>query len=105
MRFFSSAGTRSHSRTMSGPWLAAKAPTRLAIQSPDELVVLHAGREEVVAQEIRIRALGKKRRIVLGDGLLHPGVERVAGENGLLVRAELGLQRRRLQVEEELGEP
>src|SRR6184192_719663 len=82
MRLCCSAGTRSHSRTMSGPWLAAKAPTRLAmVQPPDELVVLHADGEEVVAQEIGIGTRREKRRIVLSDRLLHAFIERIAGEH------------------------
>src|SRR4051812_3201697 len=105
MRLFCSGGTLSHSRTMSGPWLAAKAPTRLAIQPPDEFIVLHAHGEEVVAQQIGVGALGEKRRIVLRDRLLHALIERIAREHGGLVGTELGLQCRRLQVEEELREP
>src|SRR5882724_12580942 len=105
MRFFCSAGTRSHSRMMSGPWLAANAPTRLAIQLPHELVVLHPGGEEVVAQEIRVRARGEERHVVLGDCLLDALFKRVSRENGSPIGAELGRRGRRLQVEEKLREP
>src|SRR5436190_8598263 len=102
MRDFCSGGTRSHSRTMSGPWLAAKAPTRLAmVQAADELVVLHAGGKEVVAQQIRISARGEERHVVLGERLLHAFIERVAGNDGVGIRAELGAEGGRLQVEEE----
>src|SRR5215475_4653447 len=78
MRVFCSAGTRSHSRMMSGPWLAANAPTRLAIQPPDEFVVFHPGGEEVVAQQVRIGALGEERHIGPGDRILDRGIERIA---------------------------
>src|SRR5438128_11317414 len=106
MRLFCSAGTRCHSRTMSGPWLAAKAPTRLAmVQSPDEFVVLHAGGEEVVAQEIRVGARREKRHVVLGNRFLHGFVERIARQHGGRVQAELIGERRLLEVEEEFGEP
>src|SRR5215213_2436901 len=105
MRCFCSGGTFSHSRTMSGPWLAANAPTRLAIQPPHELVVLEADGEEVVAQEIRVGAPGEEWSIVLGDRLLHPFIQRIAREHLLLVAAELRLQRGRLQVEKKLGQP
>src|SRR2546423_14696450 len=104
MRCLWSAGTRSQSRMMSGPWLAANAPTRLAmVQAPDEFVVLHAGGEEVVAQEIRIGARREGRHIVLGDGALHPIIERIAREDFFARRAELGRCRGRLQIEEELA--
>src|SRR4029077_9156979 len=79
MRRCCSCGTRCHSRMMSGPWLAANAPTRLGmVQAPDELVVLHAGGEEVVAQQVRIGACREERHIVLGDGALHALIERIA---------------------------
>src|SRR5437667_5560716 len=72
MRAFCSGGTACHSRTMSGPWLAANAPTRLAmVQPPDELIVFHAGGEEVIAQQIGVRLLRQKRHVVLGDRALH----------------------------------
>src|SRR5947209_15534514 len=100
MRFFCSAGTRSHSRMMSGPWLAANAPTRLAIQPSYELIVLHAGGEEVVAQQVGVRSLREERRIVLGDRPPDARIQWIAGKKGSLVRPELGLQCRRLQVEE-----
>src|SRR5438477_2102044 len=81
MRRCSPAGTRCHSRMMSGPWLAANAPAKLAmIQPPDELVVLHAGGEEVVAQEIWIGARGEEGHVVLGESALHALIERVARE-------------------------
>src|SRR5437763_232516 len=105
MRFFCSGGTASHSRTISGPWLAAKAPTSSAIQPPDELVVLHADGEEVVAQQIRIGERGEERRIVLSDGLLHPLIDRITRQHLIAIGAELGRQRRRLQIEEKLAEP
>src|SRR5213075_2339641 len=105
MRFFCSAGTRSHSRMMSGPWLAANAPTRLAIQSPDELIILHAGGEEVIAQEIGVRALGEERHIDPRDRVLDGRLERITRQHLVALGAELGRKRRRLQVEEELGEP
>src|SRR5438128_11887896 len=106
MRLFCSAGTRCHSRTMSGPWLAAKAPTRLAmVQAPDELVVLHAGGEEVVAQEIRVGARREKRHIVLGERALHALVKRIAREHLVALGAELRDGGGRLQIEEELAEP
>src|SRR3954468_12342797 len=106
MRVFCSAGTRCHSRMMSGPWLAANAPTRLAIvQAPDELVVLHAGGEEVLAQEIRIGAGREERNAVLGNGALHALTERVAPNCFLARRAELRRRGRRLQVEEQLAQP
>src|SRR5438477_8254544 len=91
MRVFCSGGTACHSRTMSGPWLAAKAPTRLAmVEAPDELVVLHAGGEEVVAQEIRIGARREKRHVVLGERLLHALLQRIAREHLVALRTELG---------------
>src|SRR3954470_16295861 len=105
MRFFCSGGTFSHSRTMSGPWLAAKAPTRLAIQPPHEFVVLHAHGEEVVAQEVGVGALGEEGRVVLGDRTLHALVQRVPGNDFLRIGAEIGCERRLLQVEEKLREP
>src|SRR5437660_3825257 len=106
MRCLWSGGTRSHSRMMSGPWLAANAPTRLAmVQAPDEFVVLHADGEEVVAQEIRIGARREERHVVLGDGALHALIERIAREDSFARRAELGRRRGRLQVEEELAQP
>src|SRR5436305_13304399 len=89
MRVFCSVGTLSHSRTMSGPWLAAKAPTRLAIQPPHEFVVLHAGGEEVVAQEVGVGALGEKRRVVLGNGALHALVQRVLRHHLLRIGTKL----------------
>src|SRR5438874_11787523 len=102
MRLCCSAGTRCHSRTMSGPWLAAKAPTRLAmVQAPDELVVLHPGGEEVVAQQIRIGARGEERHIVLGDRLLHALIQRIARQHLVALGAELRRCDGRLQVEEE----
>src|ERR687888_2035236 len=106
MRRCSSAGTRCHSRMMSGPWLAANAPTKLAMaQALDELVVLHAGSEKVIAQEIRIGARGEKRHVVLGNRALHALIERIAREHLFPLRAELRRRGGRLQVEEELGEP
>src|SRR5438094_9914502 len=91
---------------MSGPWLAANAPTSLAmVQTPDEFVVLHASGEEVVAQEIRIGARGEERHVVLGDGALHALIERIAREDLFARGAELGRRRGRLQVEEELTQP
>src|SRR5438477_5080915 len=106
MRVFCSGGTACHSRTMSGPWLAAKAPTRLAmVQAPDELVVLHAGGEEVVAQQIWIGALGEKRHVVLGDRALHMLIQRVAREHLVALGAEFGGEGGRLQIEEKLREP
>src|SRR5258708_20614275 len=94
MRAFCSGGTASHSRTISGPWLAAKAPTRLAIgiaarnlerrtllQAPDELLVLHAEGDEEVAQEIGIGTRREERRVVLRDGLLHALIARVARQH------------------------
>src|SRR6267143_1577878 len=106
MRRFCSGGTRSHSRTISGPWLAAKAPTRLAmVKAPDELVVLHADGEEVVAQEVGIGARREERRIVLGDRLLHALIERIARQHLVALGAEFGGQRGGLQVDDELREP
>src|SRR5438477_4223835 len=100
MRFFCSAGTRSHSRMMSGPWLAANAPTRLAIQFPNELVVLHAGGEEVVAQKVRVGARGEERHVVLRDRIPDGRLERIARQHLVALGAELGRCRGRLQVEE-----
>src|SRR5919204_4901523 len=106
MRCFCSAGTRCQSRMMSGPWLAANAPTKLAmVQAPDELLVLHAGGEEVIAQEIRIGARGEKRHVVLGDCALHALIERIAREHLLPLRAKLRRRDGRLQIEEQLREP
>src|SRR6185436_5519550 len=106
MRAFCSAGTRCHSRTISGPWLAANAPTRLAIvQLADELVILHAGGEEVVAQQIGIGARGQERHVVRGDRLLHALIERIARQHPVALGTELGAQRWRLQIEEQLAEP
>src|SRR5437660_4783413 len=106
MRCLWSGGPRSHSRMMSGPWLAANAPTRLAmIQAPDEFVVLHADGEEVVAQEIRIGARREERHVVFSDGALHALIERIAREDFFARRAELGRRRGRLQVEEKLAQP
>src|SRR5438067_13591439 len=94
MRAFCSGGTACHSRTMSGPWLAAKAPTRLAmVQAPDELVVLHAGGEEVVAQQIWIGTRREKRRIVLSDRLLHAFIERITRKYLVALGAEFGGER------------
>src|SRR6267378_3760172 len=104
MRRFCSAGTRSHSRTISGPWLAANAPTKLAmVQAPDELVVLHADGEEVVAQQIRIGARREERHVVVGDRLLHALVERITREHLVARGAELCCSRGRLQIEEKLA--
>src|SRR5207247_800160 len=90
MRLFCSAGTRCHSRTISGPWLAAKAPIRLAmVQPPDEFVVLHADGEEVVAQEIGIGTRREKWRIVLSDRALYALIERIAGQHLVAFGAEL----------------
>src|SRR5919198_6660703 len=98
MRRCCSAGTRCHSRMISGPWLAANAPTRSAmLQAPDELVVLHAGGEEVIAQEIRIGARREERHVVLGDRALHALIERVAREHLFALRAKLDRSRGRLQ--------
>src|SRR5437763_1789183 len=106
MRRCCSAGTRCHSRMMSGPWLAANAPTRLAmIEAPDEFVVLHAGGEEVIAQEIRIGARREERHVVLGDRPLHALIERVARQHFFPLAAELRRRRRRLQIEEQLAQP
>src|SRR5207244_8462344 len=106
MRLFCSGGTASHSRTISGPWLAAKAPTSLAmVETPDELVVLHANGEEVVAQQIGIGTRGEERRIVLSDGLLHPLIDRITRQHLIAIGAELARQRRRLQIAEQLAEP
>src|SRR5437764_5497025 len=106
MRRCCSAGTRCHSRMISGPWLAANAPTKLAmVQAPDEFVVLHAGGEEIVAQQIRIGTRREERHVVLGDRALHALIERVAREDPLALRAELRRRRGRLQVEEKLAQP
>src|SRR3954463_9702931 len=102
MRFFCSGGTFSHSRTMSGPWLAAKAPTRLAIQPPHEFIVLHAHGEEVVAQEVGVGPFREERRVVLGDGALHPLVQRIPRHHLLGIGTKLRRERRLLQVEEKL---
>src|SRR5205085_11275861 len=105
-RDFSAAGTACHSRISSGPWLAAKEPTKLAMaQAPDELVVLHAGGEEVVAQQIRIGARREERHVVLRDRTFHALVERIAREHVLRLGAELGRGGGRLQIEEQLREP
>src|ERR1051326_2495724 len=96
MRVFCSAGTLSHSRTMSGPWLAAKAPTSSAIEPPHELVVLHADGEEVVAQKVRIGARGEERRVMLGDRSLYALLQRIAREHGVAIGAELCGERRLL---------
>src|SRR5437764_1171978 len=99
-RDFSAAGTACHSRIRSGPWLAANEPTKLAMaQAPDELVVLHAGGEEVVAQQIWIGARREERHVVLRDRTFHPLVERIAREHLLRLGAELGRRGGRLQVE------
>src|SRR5262245_33523386 len=87
---------------MSGPWLAANAPTKLATQSPDEFVVLHAGGEEEVAQKISVGALGEKGDVVRANLRSHLFGNRVALENFLPVGLELGGERRALQVEEQL---
>src|SRR5690348_4492968 len=100
MRFFCSAGTRSHSRMMSGPWLAANAPTKLPMVQPlDEFVVFHADGEEVVAQQIRIRALGEERHVDPRDGRLDRRLQLIARQHLLAVGAELRGERGRLQVE------
>src|SRR5256885_6294536 len=96
----------SHSRTRSGPWQAAKAPAKLAIAQPaDELRILHAGGEEVVAQQVGIAALGEERHVGPLDRLENLGTERVFGEHGILAGAVLGGQRGRLEVVEQLAKP
>src|ERR1041385_8608948 len=82
-------GTASHSRMSSGPWLAAKAPAKLAMaQAPLELFVLHAGGEEVVAQQVGVGALREERHVVLGQRLAHLGADAVAVQD--LVALEIG---------------
>src|SRR5947208_11251024 len=106
MRAFCSGGTACHSRTMSGPWLAANAPTRLAmVQAPDELVVLHAGGEKVVAQQIGVRPLRQKRHVMFGDRLLRALIQRIAREHLVALGAEFGGEGGRLQIEKKLREP
>src|SRR5258708_37709502 len=75
------------------------------VQSPDELLVLHAEGEEVVAKQIGIGARREKRRIIFGERLLDALIERIARQHLVALGAELGRQRRRLQVEEQLAEP
>src|SRR5262245_9050801 len=100
---FSPGGMASHSRMMSGPWLAAKAPAKLAMaQAPDELFVFHAGPEEVVAQEVRVRALCEERHVVLRERLAHFGTDAVTIEDLVALGAVLGRERRVLQVVEHL---
>src|SRR5262245_3323541 len=100
---FSPGGSASHSRTSSGPWLAAKAPAKLAMaQAPHEFLVLHAGGEEVVAQQVGVRALREERHVVLGQRLAHFRADSVAIQHLVAFGAVFGRGRRRLQVEEQL---
>src|SRR5437879_4390039 len=66
MRLCCSAGTRCHSRTMSGPWLAAKAPTRRAqVEAALAEALLHQRIVEDgvdLAIELRHDALGRAAR-------------------------------------------
>src|SRR4051812_35787688 len=105
-RDFSAVGTASHSRIRSGPWLAAKAPAKLAMaQAPHELLVLHAGGEEVVAQQVGVRALREERHVVLGQRLAHFGADAVAIQDLVALGAVFRRRGRPLQVIEELGQP
>src|SRR5438067_11927871 len=106
MRRCCSAGTRCHSRMMSGPWLAANAPTRLAmIEAPDEFVVLHTDSEEVIAQQIRIGARCEERHGVPADRARHALIDPVARQPPFPLAAALGRCRGRLQIEDELARP
>src|SRR5919198_2414079 len=75
------------------------------VQAPDELLVLHAGGEEVIAQKIGVRALGEERHVVLGNRALHALIQRITREHLFALGAELGRGRGRLQIEEQFGKP
>src|SRR5262245_19096691 len=95
-----------HSRTISGPWLAAKAPAKLATAQPlGELGVQHADGEEVVAEQVGVGALRQERRIVVEDGLADFGRQGIPREHGIPVGLELPRDCWRLEVEEKLRQP
>src|ERR1700682_1668894 len=101
-RSFCAWGTASHSRTSSGPWLAANAPTRLAtVQPADEFLVLHADAGEVVAQQGGVGACGKKPPIALLHRLSHLGIERIARQHLVRVGAVLRGERRGLEIKKQ----
>src|SRR5262249_13647428 len=111
-----SRGMVSQSRAMIGPWLAAKTPTRSAIDLPfpglervqprDELAFRHAADLEVEAQEVGVDQRRDLAHVVLEQRLADVGVDLVALEHG----GHIGDKRRRplrivLQVEEQLAPP
>src|ERR1044071_3246223 len=96
---FSAGGTASHSRMRSGPWLAAKAPAKLAMaQTPHELLVLHAGGEEVVPQQVGVGAPREERYVVLGECFAHFRADPIAIQDPVSLGAVLRHRGRRLQV-------
>src|SRR5262245_52726583 len=82
----------SQSRAMIGPWLAAKAPTRLAmgtalgfverIEPRDELLLRHAADLEVEAQQVGIDQRNEGSDVVLEHRFAHLRLELVAIEDG-----------------------
>src|SRR5215470_17277461 len=72
----------------------------------EELVLGHAGDDEVEAQQIRIHPRRQKYDVVALDRLAHLGLERVSVQYLLAVRAILLPEGRgALQIEEKLAQP
>src|SRR5262245_50408296 len=105
-------------RMMSGAWLAAYTPTSLAMAGPrrgfragvahlgEELPLRHPADDEVEAQQVGVDARCEEHDVVALDRLAHLGLQGVAIEYLLPVRAVLGAQRRRaLKIEEKLAQP
>src|SRR5262249_18885301 len=103
----------SQSRAMIGPWLAANAPTRLAmdallglerVQPGDELVLRHAADLEIKAQQVGVDQRRERADVVLLQRLAELGLDRVALEHGrhvdAIFRRELRVV---LQIEEQLA--
>src|ERR1043166_6132411 len=90
-------GTASHSRMRSGPWLAAKAPAKLAMaQGPLELFVLHSGGGGGGAPQGGVGALREERHGVLGQRLAHLGADAVAVQDLVALGAVFRHRGRRL---------
>src|SRR6266487_2852760 len=103
----------SQSRAMIGPWLAANAPTRLAIDLPfpclermqtrDELAFRHAPDLEIETQEIGVDQRRDLAHVVFDERFSDVRLDRVALEHGrhigAILRRQLGIV---LQIEEQL---
>src|SRR5262245_8002139 len=106
----------SQSRAMIGPWLAANAPTRLAIDLPfpclermqprDKLAFRHAADLEIETHEIGVDQRRDLANVVLDERLADVRLDRVALEHGrhigAILRRQLGIV---LQIEEQLAHP